>query len=368
VEYTHGIFAAQVEMLKAIYGIHPGEIDFCTFPLFALFGPALGMTCVVPDMDASRPATIDAAKAIAHLKQFQVTNFFGSPAVIRALGRSPVRDVITTLRRVISAGAPANPADLEQFSRLIPPTVDVFTPYGATESLPVANIGCREILSETRSLTEQGRGVCIGRPVAGMSVEIIRISDEAIPEWDESLLAAPGEVGEFVVRGAVVTKRYYGLPEATAKAKIRDARTGETLHRMGDVGYKDDRGRLWFLGRKSHRVVTPAGTLFTEMIEPMFNARIGRAGFRTALVGVSRGGVTWPVLCWQRPDDGDVNDIPSRLRDIAMSSEWTRAIGTFLMVPGPFPVDVRHNSKIFREKLAAWADRKLGRRWTGGPG
>ena len=84
--YTHGNFAAQVELLKATYGIEPGEVDLCTFPLFALFGPALGMTCVVPDMDASRPATLDPRKAVAQVRQFGVTNLFGSPAVIRRLG------------------------------------------------------------------------------------------------------------------------------------------------------------------------------------------------------------------------------------------------------------------------------------------
>ena len=74
VVYTHGIFAAQVEMLKATYGIEPGEIDLCTFPLFALFGPALGMTCVIPDMDATRPAQLDPHKAAAQIRQFGVTN------------------------------------------------------------------------------------------------------------------------------------------------------------------------------------------------------------------------------------------------------------------------------------------------------
>jgi olefin beta-lactone synthetase len=88
-EYTHGNFAAQVESLKTTYGIEPGEVDLCTFPLFALFGPALGMTCVIPDMDFARPAKIDPRKAIAQIRQFSVTNMFGSPAVIRRMGESP---------------------------------------------------------------------------------------------------------------------------------------------------------------------------------------------------------------------------------------------------------------------------------------
>ena len=102
--YTHGNFAAQVECLKATYGIEPGEIDLCTFPLFALFGPALGMTCVIPDMNPSRPATINPRKAAAQIRQFGVTNLFGSPAVIRRLGELD-GTTLATLRRVISAGA-----------------------------------------------------------------------------------------------------------------------------------------------------------------------------------------------------------------------------------------------------------------------
>jgi len=411
--YTHGIFAAQVDALKAVYGIEPGEIDLCTFPLFALFGPALGMTCVIPDMNPARPAQIDPHKAAAQIAQFGVTNMFGSPAVIRRmgelvdqptppgppslkgrgekeLGRSnnshgapvpnsplPFREGgpegvgrLPTLRRAISAGAPASPVALERFAQLLPKGAQVFTPYGATEALPVANIGSDEILRETRALTEQGKGVCVGAPVPGVEVRVIRISDEPIPEWSDDLLAPAGEVGEFVVRGPIVTREYFNRPTATALAKIRDPRTGEVFHRMGDVGYLDARGRLWFCGRKSHRVITPHGTLFTDMVEPVFNT--GPGVLRTALVGVTRNGVTHPVLCveFSQPTIWIPKSQPwtlrlaeSQLRKIGARHNHTRGIVTFLEHRG-FPVDVRHNSKIFREKLAVWADQQLGPKWT----
>jgi acyl-CoA synthetase (AMP-forming)/AMP-acid ligase II len=373
--YTHGVFAAQVELLESTYGIEPGEVDLCTFPLFALFGPALGMTCVIPDMDATRPARIDPRKAVAQIRQFNVTNLFGSPAVIRRLGEwcSDNGVSLPTLRRAISAGAPASIPAIERFTKLLPDSAQVFTPYGATEALPVANIGSREILSETRQLTEQGRGVCVGRPVPGVEVRVIAIRDEPIAEWDESLRVPPRQVGEFVVRGPVVTRQYFNRPEATKLAKIRDPRTGDVLHRMGDVGYLDGHGRLWFCGRKSHRVVTPHGTLFTDMVEPVFNTVAGV--HRTALVGVTRDGVTYPVLCVEREMPDYSHDTRPRfvrrswdellpeLRIVAAQSEHTSGIELFLEHPH-FPVDVRHNSKIFREKLARWADRKLGKRWN----
>jgi acyl-CoA synthetase (AMP-forming)/AMP-acid ligase II len=375
--YTHGNFAAQVESLKATYGIEPGEIDLCTFPLFALFGPALGMTAVIPDMNASRPATLDPRKAIAQIRQFGVTNLFGSPAVIRRLAEWCEQPLPTlTLRRVISAGAPADVRVIERFARLLPDSAELFTPYGATEALPVANIGSREILGETRQLTEQGKGVCVGRPVAGMEVRVIRIADEPIPEWDDSLELPPGEVGEFVVRGPVVTERYHNRSDATKLAKIRDPKTSEVLHRMGDVGYIDDRGRLWFCGRKSHRVVTPQGTLYTDMVEPVFNTAPGV--LRTALVGLRRAGATYPVLCVELDRTTEFGDslfraagnplsplIAFPLCEAGRHHPHTRQITTFLLHEG-FPVDVRHNSKIFREELARWADVVLGPRWNPG--
>jgi acyl-CoA synthetase (AMP-forming)/AMP-acid ligase II len=361
--YTHGIFAAQIELLKATYGIEPGEVDLCTFPLFALFGPALGMACVVPDMDASRPATLDPRKAVAQVRQFDVTNLFGSPAVIRRLADHG--EPLPTLRRAISAGAPASAPAVEAFAKLLPDGVELFTPYGATEALPVANIGSREILAETRALTEQGKGVCVGRPVPGLTIHVVRISDGPMPVWDASLQVPAGEVGEIVVRGPVVTRGYFNRPAADELAKMHDPATGQVLHRMGDVGYMDEHGRLWFCGRKSHRVETPHGTLFTDMVEPVYNAEYD--GGRTALVGVARRGVTHPVLCYEytgrRTGHHRVEDL---LAERGKLFAHTRRVVTFLPHPGPFPVDVRHNSKIFRERLAAWADQQIARDW-GGP-
>lgn len=358
--YTHGIFAAQVQLLKATYGIVPGEVDLCTFPLFALFGPALGMSCVVPQMDFTRPATVDPRTIIAQVKQFRVTNLFGSPAVIRRLGdwaAATQSGPLTSLKRVISAGAPASVPALERFARLLPPGVEIFTPYGATEALPVANIGSAEILGETRRQTEAGEGVCVGRPVPGIEVTVIPIRDDAIPTWDPSQVMPAGTIGEFVIRGPVVTKEYFRRPEATRLAKISDPATGAILHRMGDVGYLDASGRLWFCGRKSHRVETAGGPLYTDQVEPVLNQVPGVR--RTALVGITRQGKAMPVICVEldgsRPEREVIADLHRRMAEHPL----TRRISQVLRYPRAFPVDVRHNSKIFREKLAIWADRIL---------
>src|SRR5262249_28849688 len=150
-------------------------------------------------------------------------------------------------------------------------------------------------LRQTRAATERGCGICVGGPVDRMHVRIIAVSDESVAEWHETLALPPGHIGEIVVRGPVVTAAYFNRPEATKLAKIHDAARKTVWHRMGDLGYLDYRGRLWFCGRKSQRVMTVHGTLFTIPCESVFNTH--PEVFRSALVGVRSGGATMPALC-----------------------------------------------------------------------
>lgn len=371
--YSHGNFAAQVEALKQAFSIKPGEMDLCTFPLFALFAPALGMSAVVPRMDFTRPAKVDPREIDEPVRQFQINNLFGSPALLNRVGRELVTEDTSTsetlrrwptINRILSAGAPVSPLILERFAKLIPPQSQIFTPYGATESLPVAIVGSHDILSETRYLTAKGAGTCVGRPVGSIDVRIIKISDGPIEEWDESLCLPKGEIGEIVVHGPMVTQSYYQRADLTRLAKIHDRSTGRMRHRMGDVGYFDNQGRLWFCGRKSHRVMAADRTYFTEPVEGVFNTH--PAVFRTALVGVKRGASIEPVLCVER-EKTDRSEFAAKLsnaelvielRNLGFQYEHTNSIKTILFHPS-FPVDIRHNSKIFREKLAVWAAKQV---------
>jgi len=355
--YTHENFNAQVAILREDYGIAPGEKDLATFPLFALFGPALGMAAIIPDMDASQPAASDPQHIVDAIHDNDATNLFASPALIELVGRHGIANGVTfpTLKRVISAGAPADNPSLERFCKLLPEGVQIFPSYGATESLPVSFIGSDEQLGETAEATDNGAGVCVGRTVHGVEASIIKITDEPIQHWSEKLHAAPGEIGEITVTGPVVTKAYYNRPDSTRLAKITHPELGIVYHRMGDVGYFDDRGRLWMCGRKAHRVETAEGTLFTIPVERIFNTH--PAVKRTALVGVKKSGITIPVLCIEKNrDTGGLDDetLIRELKAIGGKHAITRPVHNFVFHTA-FPVDVRHNAKIFREKLAEWA-------------
>lgn len=359
--YTHGMFDAQVKMIRDAFGIEPGEMDLATFPLFALFGPALGMTAIIPDMDASKPVEADPAKLFQAIEDFGATNMFASPALVNKLGRYGEEHGIKlpSLRRVISCGAPASPAAVRRFAGMLNEGVEIFTPYGATESLPVCKVGSKEILEETGKMTDEGKGVCIGRPIDGITLKVIRITDEPIEEWSEDLVVKPGEIGEFAVKGPVASKGYFKRDEATKLSKIQDGKNGGFYHRMGDVGYVDEQGRFWFCGRKSHRVVSGGKTFFTIPCEGVFN--VHPKVFRTALVGVEKDGKMKPVLFVEPEKNAGEVDEKLIIRDllkIASSHEHTKEIDTFLFHKG-FPVDIRHNAKIFREKLTEQAGRIL---------
>lgn len=356
--YTHRMFQEQVRLLGSLFGIGVGEMDLCTFPLFSLFAPALGMTSVVADMDPTKPAKADGYRLIQAIQDNGVTNIFGSPALLNVLLDAGCRFGINlpSVRRVISAGAPV-PANLINalVATMLPPGTQVFTPYGATEALPVSLIGSDEILGETRAKTEAGAGVCVGRPVDGIEVRIIPIDDGPAARLPDSLPV--GEIGEITVRGAVVSRGYWNRPDADALHKIAD---GDTVwHRMGDVGYCDDRGRLWYCGRKSQRVVTAHGTLFTECCEGVFNTH--PAVYRSALVGLHRGTAVRPAVCVELnylEEKPDRRQLTQELMAVGERYAPARHIRDFLIHPG-FPVDIRHNAKINREKLAKWAARRL---------
>ena len=353
--YEHGMFDAQVRYLRSHFGYTATEVDLPTFPLFALFDAALGMTAVIPDMDFTRPGSVVARTIIEPIRDHHVTHMFGSPALLDRVSRyGEAHDTsLPSLKRVISAGAPVPPVVLERLHTLLRPDAEVHTPYGSTEALPVASIGSREILGETAAKSARGAGTCVGRPMDGLDLRIIRIDDGAITDWSDDLELPAGEIGEITVTGAVVTRGYHDNPGATALAKI--AHGAATRHRMGDVGYIDESGRLWFCGRKAHRVVAPTGTLFTVPCEAIFNQH--PRVFRSALVGVGESGRQRPVLCVQLESSATRRDntkLKDELLQIAASDPLTQDITTILFHPG-FPVDARHNSKIGREKLALWA-------------
>ena len=365
VVYSHGMFEAQIKALKNDYGICHGERDLATFPLFSLFGPALGMASIVPEMDASKPITANPEFLFAAIEKYQCSNIFVNPALLERLGRAgeQKQHKLPSVQRVISAGAPATIASIARFSKMLSQGVPILNSYGATESLPISMIAS-DALFATTDITDNGGGICVGGAIDGVTIRIIGISEDVIPEWDEALVLNNGEIGEIVVQGPMVSQSYYlkdsQRDSATAAAKMWDSATNSFRHRMGDLGYLDDQGRLWMCGRKAHRVdATRKGQLvkryYSIPCERIFNTHPNVK--RSALVGVKVANEIEPLICIELDQSLVCNKSQQLYQDLITIAEQfaqTQGIRRFLIHPD-FPVDVRHNAKIFREKLAVWA-------------
>ena len=372
--YEHGMFDAQVRLIRDTYAIEPGEIDLPLLPIFALFNPALGMTTIVPEFDPRRPAAVQPDKIVQAIQQEHVTNSFGSPTIWRKIADHCLARglVLPSLRRVLCAGAPVPASLWIDASRFIPKG-RLHSPYGATEVLPVSTATMEDISPASVC------GTCVGKPLTENRVKIIAITDGPIAALTAARELPLGEIGEIIVTGPTVTREYDQLPEATTLAKIPDCgyRTPDSpspqnaglsgirypvssipiWHRMGDCGYLDATGRLWFCGRVAERVETLEGPMYTEPCEQVF--RVHPQVARCALVGLGSRDRQTPAMVIELKAGTPGRTTTERqaladaLHQLAIRHPHTAEIRRFYFHPH-LPVDVRHNAKIHRLALARW--------------
>ena len=356
--YRHGNFATQATEIRDRYSIQPGEIDLPCFPLFALFNCGMGVSTVIPVMDPTKPAEVDPRNVIEPIRHFNITQAFGSPALWNTVSLycEAHDEQMPSLRRALSAGAPVPPHVLRRLQAAMPPEGEIYTPYGATEALPVASIAATDVLDGTERQSQLGAGTCVGSKFPGIQWRVIRITDEPIAHMDQAEVLELGEIGELVVQGPVVTTEYATRPESNALHKISDG--DRFWHRMGDTGYLAEDGRFWFCGRKSHRVQTESGTLYTIPCEAIPNAH--DKIYRSALVGIGPAGQQHPIMIaepwpahWPKTP-AEKQRLGDEIRALLRANERTRIIEE-VMLHKSLPVDIRHNAKIFREQLAPWA-------------
>lgn len=362
VPYTHGMLAAQRASLAALYAFGRDEVDLACLPLFALYATSLEWTSVLPDLDFSRPGTCDPARIVEAIQRYGVTNTFGSPAIWRRVAPwcAERGTQLASLRRLMIAGAPVPPRLIAACRAFLGPDGDVHTPYGATEALPVASISGTEVERSTRKATESGKGVCVGRAAPGIELAVLPVRDGPRERFDPSELLPAGAIGELCVKGAQVTAEYAFEPQHTAAAKIPDPRGG-FWHRMGDVGYLDADGRVWFLGRASQRLETARGLLMPVGLENVFD--LSEHVAKSALVGVGPRGAERPVLivkpAMELPRERGLRE---RLAtDILRVALWHPACAVVegVLFKDELPVDVRHNAKIDRNALKRWAEGRV---------
>ncbi|WP_040779821.1 fatty acid CoA ligase family protein [Nocardia pneumoniae] len=362
VRLTYGNLAATVDQVHMARGEVTPEASLITLPLVGVLDLMLGSRCVLPPLIPSKVGATDPAHVVDAIQKFGVRTMFASPAVLipllEHLRAHPA--TLTSLESIYSGGAPVPDWCIAGLREVLHDDVKVVAGYGSTEALPMSTIESRELLDGLVDRAHRGEGTCIGRPPHRVQARIVAITDEPIPTMARAEELA-GElettrgIGELVVAGPNVSTGYHWPEQANAQGKIVD---GDRIwHRTGDLAWIDEQGRIWFCGRKSQRVVTADGPMFTVQVEQVFNTVAGVA--RTALVGVGPRGAQRPVLCVEVKPGADPVSVERALRAHGAQFDRTRMIADFLVHPS-FPVDIRHNAKIGRERLAVWAAKRLG--------
>ncbi len=338
VEYTMGMFISQTRQLKSTLNLVHSDRDLSGFPLFALFSLCMGLTTyITQSIDAAKPAATNPKKLVNDLIENKITFANGSPSIWKTLIpylKNKKRN-IKTLKKLATFGAPVSHDLLRQLKEVLP-DCEIYTPYGATESLPITNISSTVILGESSQFTKKGKGVCVGYPLNGVKVKI---------DGAKNFHGHPA--GELLVNSNMTSLNYYENPQENAKAKTKI--NDEDFHRIGDMGYFDDWGRLWYLGRQSHTLYQDSNVLYPTSFEGVINAH---TKVKTSALIQVEGQACMAIICNDDITMGPVakESFFNELRVFSKKLVPIDQIKKFFLVES-FPVDIRHNIKIDRPAL-----------------
>ena len=351
--YTHRGLAAMRDTLKETYNLRAGSSLVAGFAPFALLGPALGATSVTPDMDVTAPRTLSARALADAAAAVHATTVFASPAALANVLATAdelsaaQRQALAGVELLLSAGAPIPEPLLGRVQDLVPQAA-LHTPYGMTEALPVTDISLEQIRK-----AGPGNGVCVGSAVAGAQVAIAALGPDGTAGAE--LSEAAGVTGEILVSAPHVKDRYDRLWITEEQSSSVPG-----WHRTGDVGHFDADGRLWVEGRIGHVLTTPDGPVTPvaaeQAAESVSEVRLA------ALVGVGPAGTQVPVAVVEPVSGAKKAGPADKATSAAVRDAVAAACGLDLaavLVLPQMPTDIRHNSKIDRAALGAWAAKVL---------
>lgn len=348
VRYLHGQMTAQRDALATLYGISAADRLVAAFAPFALYGPALGITSTIPDVDVTKPGTLTARALANAVGSVRGTIVFASPAALANVNRTAPVDGdgrLARVRLVLSAGAPVPVATLRA-TALLCPSAALHTPYGMTECLPVADIGLDDIEAVSAAAGEAAHGVCVGNPVHGVSVTVAPLGFDAACAV-ETVPAT--HTGEVLVRAPWLSDGYDQLWRTQHDARPSDG-AGLVWHRTGDVGHVDGDGRLWIEGRSVHVIDADGGPITPVPVEVAVE-RLADVD-RCAAVGVGPAGCQQLVVVIE--DETAKEGLADPPRCAAVRAIVSHPVAAVVNVHA-LPVDIRHNTKIDRALVGRWA-------------
>jgi len=345
---SHGFLSTQYRVLEKSLVLTSGETDLTTMPIVALANLASGITSLIPNVDLRHPGKIDPAEITRQLRQYRVASGVASPALWACVVEHCTQQGIEfpEMRKVFTGGAPVFPRLLRQMQQVMP-NAEVVAVYGSTEAEPMAKLPFDDIRTFDRESMVGGSGLLAGTPVPDIALKIAKFDwGKPIDPLDEDAFAEricnPDEAGEIVVSGAHVLSGYlHGFGDEETKFRVDDT----IWHRTGDMGYMDQDGRLWLLGRCAAVSADRHGLLYPFSVECALSEQPSIR--RSAVVG----DVGKRVLVIEPQQNLHRMDIAWIKQKLA----WAK-IDEFRIFK-TIPVDKRHNAKIdypaLREMLMA---------------
>jgi acyl-CoA synthetase (AMP-forming)/AMP-acid ligase II len=344
---THRFLAAQHYALQNHLPYTESDTDLPVFPIFSLNNIASGVRTVLPAINLAQPAATDAATLLEQFRAEAVTCATLSPWLFREMGMHCKQQGITVpqIRRLVTGGAPVSRDELRTMQSVMP-NAEILVLYGSTEVEPIAHISAKELLalpSRAESDPEWvDEGVNVGSIDSGLQAKFLKIARRGVLKY-----ALTGEIGELIVTGEHVCRSYFRDPEAVKRTKITDA-NGNVWHRTGDLGYLDETGNLWLVGRVHNVILHASGYQYPVRAEMVLR----KLPFveKAAFLGMPQDDGF--EACWcvvqTKVDAPDEKKCHSEIKRILSKNG---IIYDHIAFVPEIPMDARHHSKVQYHEL-----------------
>ena len=352
--FSHQTLASQLQIFKEHFKLRVGSKDLPLLPIFSLYSCALGAGVVYYPTPSGRPLDLDPEQICKAVNDLQIESSFGSPTLwAKIAGFMQVHAIeINSLKKIFIAGTSVAKSLITTLNNVIP-SAQIFTPYGATEALPVTLASQSEITSLSFRAANGMEGIAVGKPLNQVEARVIRIVHGNINSEEQIQDLPAGEIGEIIVKGNNISTTYLNNQNADEANKIKTA-SGEVWHRIGDACYRDQENNIYYCGRVAHSVENCTKTLFSEPVELIFN-RLDKVK-RSALIRYNGKAAIAiePEPKFFPANEQDYNIFLEELKELASQTLYTKDLQDFFFFK-LFPVDARHNAKIFRDQLGELA-------------
>ena len=217
--------------LMQMMAITTTDVHLNLLPLFHVAGLTMALASFHAGAPTFNMGKFDAARAVELIEAKKISLMFDFSPILASLLEQQEKNGtdMGSLRAVVGLDTPET---IESYQALSGGTF--YAMYGQTETSCLATFG--------RYADRPGSA---GKTVSAARVQLLNDNGQAVPT---------GEVGEIAVKGPMVFKGYWNLPDENAHT----FRGG--WHHTGDTARFDEDGFLWYVGRKPEKeLIKPGG-------------------------------------------------------------------------------------------------------------